>query len=372
MKLRTHFENKLGEPDPETGLTYDYEGKSEQVTAAVILPKPDEYMEESLIVSLGFSKGRDEQAELGLCVETEIDGAGAGQILGAMRSFFTAHPELTLGDLHEKLPLPHFEKQGIVAATLGNWGLMEEDFPDEDTEGIRLMELIPLYPAEYDRLAKENPHDRQTIVLKSGLNHKNPEREPEKHMVRTAVHSIWEDIIEWYTENGFKPATDLKNALNPEAEPAVFDFLDADLREKLPPSLLASYGMLDKEINVNYFELFCVERMATVYADMNDLLNSGDFDDIHDQTLDDDKITKKWWDRARIPFAMDSGGDFLCIDLNPGTGGTAGQIINHLGDQGPVSTPYHSFFHWLHSYRNDLYFDKYVVHDSGYTIKEAE
>jgi cell wall assembly regulator SMI1 len=47
--------------------------------------------------------------------------------------------------------------------------------------------------------------------------------------------------------------------------------------------------------------------------------------------IPDPGVQDAWWDPGWISIASDGGGDSVCIDLHPATGGTAGQVIlmNH-------------------------------------------
>ena len=60
-----------------------------------------------------------------------------------------------------------------------------------------------------------------------------------------------------------------------------------------------------------------------------------------------------WWDKGWVPFAQDSGGNLVCVDLHPGPRGQVGQVIGWEARMGPVGP----FASSLVDYLNDALVD---------------
>ncbi len=80
----------------------------------------------------------------------------------------------------------------------------------------------------------------------------------------------------------------------------------------------------------------------------------------HEHGFDDSRahpkgpIKAKWWNPRWVPVTWDGGGDHLCLDLDPDTGGTVGQVICFSHEIGPVDVVAESWRAFLERYAADL------------------
>ncbi|MCA9032836.1 MAG: SMI1/KNR4 family protein, partial [Planctomycetaceae bacterium] len=75
-----------------------------------------------------------------------------------------------------------------------------------------------------------------------------------------------------------------------------------------------------------------LEQIVDEWTSQKELLDMGDFADRDPSSASG--IANDWWNISWIPFAGNGGGDFICIDLAPASGGTCGQIITHSHESG--------------------------------------
>lgn len=77
-------------------------------------------------------------------------------------------------------------------------------------------------------------------------------------------------------------------------------------------------------------EFLSLQNVILSWATWNDLLEDGD---LEGSTAQSDKgIQAVWWSKGWIPFASNGGGDFLCLDMTPASGGRSGQVIEIFHD----------------------------------------
>ncbi|AWM38578.1 SMI1 / KNR4 family protein [Gemmata obscuriglobus] len=65
-------------------------------------------------------------------------------------------------------------------------------------------------------------------------------------------------------------------------------------------------------------------------------------------------VRAQWWCRGWVPVTWDGGGDHLCIDLDPASGGVSGQVIYFCHEVGPVEVVAPSWRAYLEGYAADL------------------
>ncbi len=367
------FEEKFASADRTIEIPFKNKGKNEILTIAIIEPRPDLDISETSIITLGlsgFNKGK-EKFELFIGIVGSYEEKQITSLIQSALKLLPANGHCVDGQLVEDDGLDIFKENNINVILFANRGLTDEDFLDEDKDLIRLMEPVSLFIPELASLSTEHIDDRSTIVYQSGIAHRDPKRKPEQSSLsQLAVFNIWKMILDWYQKNGVKQFDILNDTLRVDVKAATLDFLPEDIRSLLPPSFCASLAVMNHEVHVNSYSLFIAERVKEIYEEMNESLMDGTFDDYHENVLESDKIINKWWSPSWVPFAMNGGGDLLCIDLSPGKKGIKGQVINFFNDQGPSETEYSSYFNWLNSYKGDLQASNYQVTKSG-LIEEA-
>jgi cell wall assembly regulator SMI1 len=58
-------------------------------------------------------------------------------------------------------------------------------------------------------------------------------------------------------------------------------------------------------------------------------------------------IKTDWWNQGWIPLTENEGGDYICIDLVPETGGHVGQVIDWWHEQAATAVLANSWADWL-------------------------
>jgi len=66
------------------------------------------------------------------------------------------------------------------------------------------------------------------------------------------------------------------------------------------------------------------------------------------------EIKNDWWNSSWIPITSNGSGDSYCIDLDPTSNGTRGQIIRMLHDNPSREVIAQSFRDWIYAFVNDL------------------
>lgn len=65
-------------------------------------------------------------------------------------------------------------------------------------------------------------------------------------------------------------------------------------------------------------------------------------------------IKDDWWNPSWVPITSDGSGDSFCIDLDPTSEGTIGQIIRMYHDDPERTLVSSSFSEWIYNYIEDL------------------
>jgi cell wall assembly regulator SMI1 len=129
------------------------------------------------------------------------------------------------------------------------------------------------------------------------------------------------------------------------------------------------------QIEFNYSTVSSINDAIHHLNSINALLDSGTFDGwVEKRYIEEsnfgvkERIIKKcWWNKKWIPFALDSGGNLKCIDLDPDINGTYGQIIDvEFQDAiGPSATKYNSFTEYINYQLELLELNKYDLDSDG-------
>lgn len=75
-----------------------------------------------------------------------------------------------------------------------------------------------------------------------------------------------------------------------------------------------------------------------------------------------------WWNPLRIPFTDGGGGNPVMIDLDPGKGGTRGQVIKFNHEVGPVDVLGRSWSEWVERIADELEAGKHVYQEEHDTV----
>ena len=108
-------------------------------------------------------------------------------------------------------------------------------------------------------------------------------------------------------------------------------------------------------------EFLSLERIFDEWTIWKDLLEGGDFDDT--EGFPDQGIKNSWWNKHWIPFTYNGSGDHLCIDLDPTSDGSVGQIIQMWHDEDTRSLEGSSLTEWFTNFVTKVSHDNYVFSD---------
>lgn len=176
------------------------------------------------------------------------------------------------------------------------------------------------------------------------------------------IEAIWTDIEAWLAEH----APDRHAELRPGASEAAIAELERRIGNKLPADYAASLARHDGATNLSSYVYQDSKSVAASWEAMLDTPVEGREIDAPEAGI----IQPIWWSKAWIPFAEDSGGNLLCLDLDPGPEGDKGQVLVFEMSMGPGPEGHASFGEWLEDYRDGLLEGRFVVDESGF-IYEA-
>lgn len=141
----------------------------------------------------------------------------------------------------------------------------------------------------------------------------------------------WERLEAWLRLNEAKTLADL----NPPATTIEIQDLERRLGCALPSDYIeclkihaGQQGKAKWLFDGN--EFLSPKNVLLSWAAWNDLLADGDLEGFTAKS--DMEIQAVWWSRGWIPFASNGGGDFLCLDMAPTSGGHPGQVIEIFHD----------------------------------------
>jgi cell wall assembly regulator SMI1 len=182
--------------------------------------------------------------------------------------------------------------------------------------------------------------------------------------VEREIAALWEAIEAWFRDHGVGAVEQLQRG----ATDRRIEAFETEAGVSLPADYRASLGVHDGDATLHDYDYLSLDRVKGKWSMMSELLDDGAFDDKEPEGSEG-VIRKVWWHRKWIPFAADSAGNLLVIDLAPGRRGKKGQIVRMETATGPEPTGVDSFLEWLRRYRSDLESDQYRVDEYGYLIE---
>lgn len=136
-------------------------------------------------------------------------------------------------------------------------------------------------------------------------------------------------------------------------------------------SLKRHNGQATDEVLVGMGPLLSTQEIVTQWRIWKELLDAGTFVDDDAGSSPNAGVKANWWNEHWIPITHDGGGDHDCIDMDPGEGGSVGQIIEMWHDDAdrPLKAP--SFLSWLTACASGLEDGRFAWEEgSGFVPKE--
>ena len=164
---------------------------------------------------------------------------------------------------------------------------------------------------------------------------------------------VWQRIEAWL--NARQP--ELLNGLNPGASEDQIHNLEKILGIQFPESFQNSVLIHDGQDEnlpglLHDWELLSLRRIEGEWKLWKELLDGGEFSDY--QSEPEAGVKNNWWNERWIPIAADGAGNFLCMDMDPASGGSLGQIITMWHDEAERVIVAQSFRDWLEAFASSL------------------
>ncbi|WP_132833215.1 SMI1/KNR4 family protein [Pseudomonas sp. JUb52] len=145
--------------------------------------------------------------------------------------------------------------------------------------------------------------------------------------------------------------------LNPPATDAQIRELENTLGMQLPADFVACLKIHDGQKGAadwlfNGREFMSSKKIMKRWAICKDLLDEGDFEEAEAKAHP--YVKDVWWSVKWVPFTYNGSGDHLCVDMEPRSGGTQGQIIEVWHDYASRNVISDSFSQWFASYVHGL------------------
>lgn len=130
---------------------------------------------------------------------------------------------------------------------------------------------------------------------------------------------------------------DFRALLAPGATAGEVDQVEASLALQLPPDLrhlLGKHaGSLGEHQVIPGWELFAPARIVEEWRIWEELRRAEFGPDGLGCAPQGPIKADEWWRLGWVPFCGDGGGNHLCVDTDPGRGGTVGQVISMWHDE---------------------------------------
>jgi cell wall assembly regulator SMI1 len=182
---------------------------------------------------------------------------------------------------------------------------------------------------------------------------------------RQGIKALWAEIDAWFDEHDARRNIE---ARRPGATKARIARLEKQLSVKLPSDYVESLEVHDGGGSFESYEYLSTEEVHRWWRIWSSALEKGELEGREPAEEGRGLLKPGFWDRHWVPFAADSVGNLLCIDLDPGPRGKAGQLI-HFESQdgiGPIAEPGKDFTGWLLGYRDRLRQGELVVDEEGF------
>ena len=172
----------------------------------------------------------------------------------------------------------------------------------------------------------------------------------ERADIENQVTVLFTDIIAWLREHGPDYVLVLQNPGATEAELAA---LETHLEHPLPPALVAMLRIANGDVHIGEYATLSTQTIVRTWDIGRQLVADGTFAR-SEQHYDSGGIVQPgWWHAGLIPVFEDSGGNQLCIDLDPGPRGVVGQMVWWEVHEGPIPHGADSLLvllraHWKH------------------------
>ena len=171
------------------------------------------------------------------------------------------------------------------------------------------------------------------------------------------MEQTWQKFEKWFSQNWPEGLS----CLNPPASDEQISVLEAQLDTKLPTEFVACLKVHNGQNGFasifDGMEFLSCEEIYSQWSVWKGLLDGGDYKGI--TSVPDQGIKSDWWNPKWIPFTHNGGGDHLCLDLDPSSPGSVGQVITMWHDMEARELKARSFGEFFDAYVSDVLAGKY-------------
>ncbi|MFO0547305.1 MAG: ankyrin repeat domain-containing protein [Polyangiaceae bacterium] len=172
---------------------------------------------------------------------------------------------------------------------------------------------------------------------------------------------LWRDIVAWWKAND---ASAELGAIRRGATKRALEAASAKLGRALPDDLAAVLRACDGGPSFDGYELLSVTEIVETWSRWCTLLAEGALK----RPIADPKALKRWWSPAWLPFAKDSAGNLVCIDL--GAAKPRSIQLEVQDGQGAFTRP-GGFTRWLSTYQKRLESGELAVDAEGFVREKT-
>ncbi len=402
--IRDAWTRRMGPPDRTLALTRRAQDRNLPETMEILffgtpgadrLPDDQAYLYVATAgLALAPPGDAEERAELLLDVRGRYDHAQQEEI---GRDLAELAAELYAGGI---AALPNRVISGVRLAPfremdsvlLADVGVEEPDWLPGLDPPVRLVAVVPLYDEEADVIERIGGREASRRFLDEGVEWDDPARGPAALRPRASTHpaargtmseakgkggaggagksatasggsldAVWNDIEAWYREH----APDQVENLAEGASDAQIAAFRKATKLSLPDDYEASLRRHDGYVYIDDYEYVPLENVQETWSDMKDNLKEREYEGMEVADTGGGVIKDTYWNAAWIPFAEDSGGNLLVLDMDPGPKGKKGQVVRWEVGAGPGPAGHDSFTAWLAAYRDELLAGKFKVVDGS-------
>jgi cell wall assembly regulator SMI1 len=311
-------------------------------------------------ISLNATNEHTAQVELVLTVAGLFDQGELGQLAQGISElvprWWRQESALAANMILDGIALPRFER--MSKAMLSDFNVVSAEYLAEDPP-VRLLRLTPLFDSEGETAKDIGDVEVYGQMRAQAVDYRDPARvecqlrppaAPEPDTSAVDVTAIWDDITTWLGQNAQPTLATLHSGANPQD----IDRAEEILGIRLPAAYRQSLLRHDGQTYLTDYEYLSLQQVLRIWNSKRNALERGDFVGREVYQHGNGVIRNFWWHPGWIPFAEDSGGNLLCLDLAPASKGHWGQVLCWERTTGPYPGTETSFAEWLRTYRDDL------------------
>jgi len=174
--------------------------------------------------------------------------------------------------------------------------------------------------------------------------------------VTAEITTLTKNIIAWLAEHG---PDYVQRPPNPGATEAELTELAAHLGCPLPPELAALLRVANGDFYIGEYITLSAQAIARIWDIGRRLVVDGTYARFEPHYDSGGIVKPGWWHAGLIPVLEDSGGNQLCIDLDPGPRGVVGQMVWWEIHEGPIPHSADSLLNLLRAHWEHLSSGKY-------------